>query len=168
VRPSPVTANSPSPHVATSIVGFVTDYLPLPAVSGYRDKAMRSLGASHCDSANVHAHSTILPQKSRCRYPTYAARHRTSPEPPPDHSRRDCFADGITRRRFARLAIVAQFEHRKHFDMNREWPRPDGCALCLSREGLHMDQSAHQNARRNHGDPKFQQRTIGHRNQHGF
>src|SRR6266850_4440699 len=28
VRPSPVTANSPSPHVATSIVGFVTDYLP--------------------------------------------------------------------------------------------------------------------------------------------
>src|SRR5450432_2009942 len=27
LRPSPVTANSPSPHVATSIVGFVTDYL---------------------------------------------------------------------------------------------------------------------------------------------
>jgi hypothetical protein len=31
VRPSPVTANSPSAHVATSIVGFVTDYLPLPS-----------------------------------------------------------------------------------------------------------------------------------------
>ena len=29
LRPSPVTANSPSPHVATSIVGFVTDYLTL-------------------------------------------------------------------------------------------------------------------------------------------
>src|SRR6266851_5652459 len=29
LRPSPVTANSPLAHVATSIVGFVTDYLPL-------------------------------------------------------------------------------------------------------------------------------------------
>src|SRR5258708_39475651 len=35
-RLSPVTAKSPSPHVATSIVGFVTDYLPLPAVAGYQ------------------------------------------------------------------------------------------------------------------------------------
>jgi hypothetical protein len=26
------------------------------------NKAMRSLGANHCDSANVHAHSMILPQ----------------------------------------------------------------------------------------------------------
>src|ERR1700678_4167658 len=33
VRPSAVNANSPSPHVATSIVGFVTDYLPLPVVT---------------------------------------------------------------------------------------------------------------------------------------
>jgi hypothetical protein len=41
VRPSPVIANSPSPHVATNIVGFVTDHLPLssrrkPAVPGGR------------------------------------------------------------------------------------------------------------------------------------
>src|SRR5712692_2777075 len=36
VRPSPVTANSPSPHVATSIVGFVTDYLSLPVAAGYQ------------------------------------------------------------------------------------------------------------------------------------
>src|ERR1022692_212180 len=65
VQPSPVTANSPSPHVATSIVGFVTDYLPLLIVRGLSellDKAMRSLGASHYDSANVHAQSMILPQ----------------------------------------------------------------------------------------------------------
>src|SRR5215469_10949152 len=36
VRPSPITANSPSPHVATSIIGFVTDYLPLKVVAGYQ------------------------------------------------------------------------------------------------------------------------------------
>src|SRR5271156_1220900 len=36
VRPSPVTANNPSPHVATSIVGLVTDYLPLSAIAGYQ------------------------------------------------------------------------------------------------------------------------------------
>src|ERR1017187_4192454 len=34
VRPSPMTANSPSLHVETSIVGFVTDYLPSPACRG--------------------------------------------------------------------------------------------------------------------------------------
>src|SRR5580700_10560876 len=46
VRPSPVTANSPSPHVATSIVGFVTDYLPFPSCRGLSEllnKAIRSL-----------------------------------------------------------------------------------------------------------------------------
>src|ERR1700728_1940978 len=32
VRPSPVIANNPSPQVATSIVGCVTDHLPLPIV----------------------------------------------------------------------------------------------------------------------------------------
>src|SRR6266851_8338603 len=37
VHSSPVTAKSPSPHVATSIVGFVTDYLPLPSVAGYQE-----------------------------------------------------------------------------------------------------------------------------------
>src|SRR5580658_11289075 len=45
VRPSPVTANSPSPHVATSIVGFVTDYLSSLSCRGLSDllnKAMRS------------------------------------------------------------------------------------------------------------------------------
>src|SRR5258707_4604962 len=46
VRPSPVTANRPSPHVATSIVGFVTDYLSSPSCRGLSEllnKAMRSL-----------------------------------------------------------------------------------------------------------------------------
>src|SRR6266849_7038693 len=64
VHPSPVTANSPSPHVATSIVSFVTDYLPLPVVAGYQELLNKasSLGASHCDSANVDAQSIILPQ----------------------------------------------------------------------------------------------------------
>src|SRR5258708_739641 len=63
-HPSPVTANSPSPHVATSIVSFVTDYLPLPVVAGYQELVNKasSLGASHRDSANVDAQSIILPQ----------------------------------------------------------------------------------------------------------
>jgi hypothetical protein len=34
VRPSPVIANSPSLHVATSIVGSATDHLPLLVVAG--------------------------------------------------------------------------------------------------------------------------------------
>ena len=34
VRRSPVIENSLSPHVATRIVGFVTDYLPSPSYRG--------------------------------------------------------------------------------------------------------------------------------------
>src|ERR1700691_87042 len=47
LRPSPVTANSPSPHVATIIVGFFTNYLPLsqlaPVISSSRAQADLSL-----------------------------------------------------------------------------------------------------------------------------
>src|ERR1035438_179157 len=84
-RPSPVTANSPSCQVATSIVGFVTDYLPSPGCRGlseWLNKAMRSLGASHCGSANVHAQSMILPQSRTafndgCREQPFAPTNRS-------------------------------------------------------------------------------------------
>src|SRR6266481_8632033 len=65
VRPSPVTANSPSAHVATSIVGFVTDYLPSPSCRGLSEllnKAMRSVYERAIVVGNVQAQSMIFPQ----------------------------------------------------------------------------------------------------------
>src|SRR6266478_7853062 len=65
VRPSPVTANSPSPHVATSIVGFVTDYLPSPScrrLSELLNKAMPSLQERAIVAGQCAPQSKIFPQ----------------------------------------------------------------------------------------------------------
>jgi hypothetical protein len=80
------TAHRPTSPQVSSISSRITSSPNCRRLSELLNKVMRSLGASHCDSANVHAQSMIVPQVAKDLLCDSAQARGLSPAERPDAS----------------------------------------------------------------------------------